>query len=75
MSLDILVLEIRQLPILTRLALIQIITESVRQELAEESKPHSESLLTRGMLQPKGTTPTEQELKDDYINYLIDKYR
>ncbi|HZQ09558.1 MAG TPA: hypothetical protein VFD70_23475 [Anaerolineae bacterium] len=69
--LDTLILEIRQLPLLTRLALVEIIAESVRQELANLPS----SVLTMGMLRPEGRLPTDQELEEDYINYLIEKYK
>jgi len=71
MALDTLVLEIRQLPLLTRLALVEIIAESVRQELANTSPAE----LQRGMLRPEGTLPTEHELKEDYTSYLLNKYK
>jgi hypothetical protein len=69
MALDTLVLEIKQLPLVTRLALVEIIAESVREELAAAPE------LKLGMLQPAGQLPTDDELKDDYINYLIEKYK
>lgn len=75
MMLDSLVLEIRQLPLLTRLALVEIIAESVRQELAEGAEAALAEPLTQGMLRPEGQLASDQELKDDYINYLIDKYK
>lgn len=75
MMLDSLVLEIRQLPLLTRLALVEIIAESVRQELAQVSEPVMADSLTRGMLRPEGRIPSDEELQDDYINYLIQKYK
>lgn len=72
MALDTLILEIKQLPLTTRLALVQIIAESVRQELAATTEA---SELVMGMLGPEGGVPTDQELKEDYINYLEDKYK
>ncbi|MCC7162286.1 MAG: hypothetical protein IT331_07315 [Anaerolineae bacterium] len=75
MMLDSLVLEIRQLPLLTRLALVEIIAESVRQELAQVSEPVMADSLTRGMLRPEERIPSDEELQDDYINYLIQKYK
>jgi hypothetical protein len=28
----------------------------------------------RGMLKTEGSPPTDEEVKDDYINYLAEKY-
>lgn len=72
MALDTLILEIKQLPLTTRLALVEIIAESVRQELAATTEAPE---LVMGMLGPEGSVPTDQELKEDYINYLDDKYK
>lgn len=73
MMLDDLVLEIRQLPLTTRLALVELIAESVRQELAtvEPATPQ----LMMGMLRSEGELPTDQDLKQAYIDYLDDKYK
>lgn len=75
MALDTLVFEIKQLPLVTRLALVEIIAESVRQELAEGLDPTSGGAFARGLLQSAGELPSDQELKDDYIDYLIQKYK
>jgi hypothetical protein len=60
------------LPLTTRLALVEIIAESVRQELAATTEAPE---LVMGMLRPEGSVPTDQDLKEDYINYLDDKYK
>lgn len=75
MALDSLVLEIRQLPLLARLALVEIIAESVRQELAEGAEPEPKVSFSSGMLRPEGELPADRELKEDYIGYLIQKYK
>ncbi len=72
MMLDTLVLEIRQLPLTTRLELVEMIAESVREELA--TIPNVPTL-TVGMLKPEGATLSDDELKQDYINYLDEKYK
>jgi len=71
MEFNSLVLEIKQLPVMKRLVLIEIIAESVRQELGASSVSPR---LGMGMLRPEGVVPTDEELKHDYINYLDDKY-
>jgi hypothetical protein len=71
MMLDALVLEIKQLPVTTRLALVEIIAESVRQELSALQGQK----LSMGMLKPEGAIPSDEELHDDYVTYLIEKYK
>lgn len=73
MMLDDLVLEIRQLPLTSRLALVGLIAESVREELATAT-PDTFPLVM-GMLRPEGELPTDQDLKQAYIDYLDDKYK
>ncbi len=69
-----LVYEIRQLPLNERLELLEAVTHSVREEI-EFTRPAGPSLdRVLGMLRPDGPLPTDQELKDDYINYLVEKY-
>jgi hypothetical protein len=75
MMLDTLVLEIRQLPLVTRLALVEIIAESVRQELLVESATADTPNWKKGMLRPEGQLPSDKELKEDYVDYLIEKYK
>jgi hypothetical protein len=74
MMLDTLVLEIKQLPLLTRLALVEIIAESVRQELAVSAESEPAPDWKAGMLRPEGELASDQELEEDYTNYLIQKY-
>lgn len=73
MMLDDLVLEIRQLPLTTRLELVEMIAESVRQELAITAPKATH--LVRGMLRPEGELPSDEALKQDYIDYLDEKYK
>lgn len=75
MTLDTLVLEIRQLPLVARLMLVEAIAESIRQELvtaAEKEPPVAK--LEVGMLRTGEPIPTDEEIKEGYTRYLIDKY-
>ena len=58
---------------------------SVREEVAIDSAPCEQSEVSReekiaafhrlrGMLKTEGPPPTDEELKDDYIKYLAEKY-
>ncbi len=37
-------------------------------------EPDKSSKLVRGMLKPDGQMPTDEDLKQDYTDYLIRKY-
>jgi hypothetical protein len=78
---------IRQLPLEERVQLLEEISRSVQEELGsvivKENQPRSsadrEHRLAaferlQGMLKADGSPPTDQELKDDYLNYLEKKY-
>ena len=81
-----LIQEIKQLPRDQRKALGEAILRSVQEEqLASDSGPREQSEISReekiaafhrlrGMLKTEGSPPTDEELKDDYINYLAEKY-
>lgn len=86
--------EIKQLSITERIALIEAISRSLREEIEArgESMMHSERAGSetnpgdehksriaavrrlQGILKTSGNPPSDEELKDDYTNYLIEKY-
>jgi hypothetical protein len=68
--------EIERLPLNEQLALLEVLTRSLRKTLTQsDAKKSGKSLkLVRGMLKPDGPMPTDEELKEDYTNYLIRKY-
>jgi len=76
MTYNAIVSEIAQMPLNEQLMLLETITRLMREEVAVKSKRKSRSSLNRmlGILKPDGPMPTDQELKDDYTNYLIKKY-
>ena len=71
-----------QLPLSERLWLIEELMHSVREEFnhtitpVAEAPHHNGSSLERvlGMLKPDGPMPTDEELAEDYVNYLMEKY-
>jgi hypothetical protein len=81
-----LIQEINQLPRDERKALGEAILLSVQDEqLASDSGAGEQSEVSReeklaafhrlrGMLKTDGPPPTDEELKDDYIEYLAEKY-
>ena len=68
--------EIERLPLNEQLALLEALTRSLRKALTQsDTKEPGKSLkLVRGMLKPDGPMPTDEELKQDYTDYLIRKY-
>ena len=68
--------EIVRLPLRERLSLIEALTRSVVEEMAASAKRKPGSSLDRmlGILKSDGPMATDEELKEDYINYLVRKY-
>jgi hypothetical protein len=61
--------EIKQLSVDEQLALIETLNEQVRQSRLESVQR------LRGILGLQDNPPTDEELKEDYIRYLEEKYR
>ncbi len=81
--------EIKQLSVKDRIALIEVISRSLRDDLEAngwEAQPSESNQQNererkiaavrrlRGILKTEGPPPTDEELKDDYTNYLMEKY-
>lgn len=82
--------EARQLPLTERKAAVEEITSSIREEMQangsaakDASHAKNESSLDeklaafyrlQGMLKTDAPPPTDEELKQDYIDYLAEKY-
>lgn len=68
--------EIERLPLDEQLALLESLTRALRKTLTQSStqEPDQSLVLVRGMLKPDGPMPTDEELKQDYTDYLIKKY-
>ena len=70
--------EIERLSVEERLKLIEALTRSLQSDLRRSSSQRKGRVLDRviGILTPEdGHVPTDQELRDDYVNYLEQKYR
>jgi hypothetical protein len=69
-----LIKEIKQLPPEDRKALLEVITQVVK----EETQPRKArvSIVDRlyGIAKPEGPIPSDEELKEEYIHYLTEKY-
>ena len=66
--------EIRQLPVAEREAVVEEITRSIREEIQPLETRVSTVDRLYGIAKPDGPTPSDEELKEDYIRYLTEKY-
>lgn len=66
--------EIRQLPIAEREAVVEEITRSIREEIQLVETRLSIVDRLYGIAKPDGPMPSDEELKEDYIRYLTEKY-
>ena len=79
--------QIIHLPIAERVEIIERVSRSVREDLQEDGKKQSEKELSikeriaavnrlRGIAAVEGKTPpTDEQVKEDYANYLTEKYK
>lgn len=76
MTYNAIVSEIARMPLNEQLMLLETITRLARAKAVSTAKPRKiyPIKLTRGMLKPNGAIPTDQDLKEDYVDYLIKKY-
>ena len=66
--------EIDRLSVVERLKLMEALTQSLQSDLRGRARPPKGRVLdrVRGILRPADNyIPTDQELKDDYANYLL----
>ena len=69
-----LIKEIKQLPVEEQIAVIDAISQSIREKT--QSPETRVSIVDRlyGIAKPEGPMPSNEELKEDYIRYLTEKY-
>jgi hypothetical protein len=69
--------QVARLSLKERLLLLESLAHSVRQDLTAPVERQTGSSLSRvfGLLTPEGPMPTDEELKEGYVDYLIEKYR
>lgn len=80
--------EILQLPVAERVVLLKKIEDSLREEKANgnsvqaseeekrkrREKRHAAIQRLRGALKTDSPPPTDEEIREDYTNYLMEKY-
>jgi hypothetical protein len=74
MSVQEMLAQIPSLSFEERVQLIESLARSLRESrtpLPRRGVPASE---VRGMIKPDGPIPTDEEIKEDYVNYLMEKY-
>jgi hypothetical protein len=69
-----LIKEINQLSLEQRLELLEAISRSVREELGLREQRVLAVERLRGIAKPDGLPPTDEEIKEEYTNYLTEKY-
>jgi len=69
-----LIKEIKQLPLDRQKEILDVITRSVREKTQPPEDRASIVSRLRGIAKPDGPVPSDEELKDDYVRYLEEKY-
>jgi hypothetical protein len=66
--------EIRQLPIEQRKELLEVLSRSLRDEAPSPEDRVGIVERLRGIAKTDGPAPTDDDLKEDYVRYLTEKY-
>ena len=73
MSTQELLAAINHLSPIERLTLLEALARSLREELQQQRAPVPVSEI-RGIAKPDATPPSDDDLKEDYTRYLMEKY-
>ena len=65
---------IQELPLTERLSLLEMLAQSLQAEIRSKLARQSSLARVRGMLKVDGPLPSDQDLEEEYIEYLIEKY-
>jgi hypothetical protein len=66
--------EIVRLPVHERLALLELVSHSLREDLAPQPQVKSLAARLRGIARPVGPMPSDTDIENDYISYHEEKY-
>ncbi len=69
-----LIKEIKQLPVKERIAVRDAISQSLQEEILPQETRLSIVDRLYGIAKPDGPMPSDEELKEDYVRYLTEKY-
>jgi hypothetical protein len=65
---------IERLPQAEQQALLLRLVKHAHIETRRSTRPAPLASAPRGIARPTGKMPTDEEIRDDYTNYLIEKY-
>lgn len=65
---------ITQLSLAERLALLEVLAQSLREDMQTSPQRQSSLVRVRGMLKSDNPLPSKTELDTAYTDYLIEKY-
>ena len=68
------VTEIERLPQAEQRSFLEWLSQRIQPKPRRVKSEIPPATLIRGMLKPEGPVPTDRELHDDYVEYLIRKY-
>jgi hypothetical protein len=68
------VAEIERLPEVEQQALLLWLVKRARIETRRDHRSGPPASALRGIARPTGKMPTDEEIRDDYTNYLMEKY-
>lgn len=74
MSTQEILIELQKLPLPERLTVIEQLTRGMRDELQAQQRKSVPVGELRGIAKPVGAPPTDEEIKEDYTRYLMEKY-
>lgn len=74
MSYQELVKVVQTLSVAERLSLLEVLSLSLQADLQIEGGRTSTLAEVGGILKTEGPAPTDEEIEEDYTNYLIEKY-
>ncbi len=67
--------KVKRLSQAEKLALLHVLADSLHKDAPQTKRKQTLKSLYGALRSPKGRIPTDDELKQDYINYLVEKYK
>ena len=68
------VAEVERLPQAEQHSLLKWLSQRIPPKPRRVTSEIPPATLVRGIARPTGKMPTDEEIRDDYTNYLIEKY-
>jgi hypothetical protein len=67
--------KVKRLSQAEKLALLHMLADSLHKDAPHKKRKQTLKSLYGALQPPKGRIPTNDELKQDYTNYLVEKYK